>query len=151
VPRLTNDQYINHHIFLRHAWIDFPQLYVVVPMDQQREVHRYFQQAKNLCATELLEYRKRITIQEPDLPAQAGKAFTHMYTAYEIAERLSGGDHDRFKAVLHQLTRQHAKTSTGPGRRVRIAAVANPELDLEKFARLVIEIAKEMARDQNKA
>jgi hypothetical protein len=144
MPRVSNQLYLERHRFLVKAWTDFQRLYSILPIEQQWQVHAYYQPSKELTDQQLLEHREKVTEERPELPAQAGKAFIRMYRAFRIAFEYADGDQQRFNAALLHLTDSRAKTAAPHGkRRISVTALARPEPDLEVLARALVEMARE--------
>ncbi len=146
MPRLSNDLYLRRHVFLARAWQDFARLYTILLPQDQWTVHRFYQPTKDLSDQELLDYRQQITSAEPGLPARAGRLFIRMNRAFRTAYEYAQGDQLRFYDSLWQQT-AGAKAQQHGKRRIRIAALARPEPDLEALARVLVQ----MAIDQVKA
>jgi hypothetical protein len=75
MPRLSNELYFERYRFLRMAWLEFRSLYAVLRLDQQLNIHTFYQPDSDLDKVSLVEHRERVTNQHPSLPAEAGKLF----------------------------------------------------------------------------
>lgn len=91
---------------------------MLLPWDQQLDLHGYYAPYKNFTDDEAIEHRRQVTADHPNLPARAGKIFMKI-----------GG-----------LIRPDGTIA-----RYRISALAKPEIDADKLARVLLEVAKERA------
>jgi hypothetical protein len=155
MPRLTNDLYLERHGFLRKAWHDFYDIFSVLPVTQQWELHRYYQSQSGRAPAELLRRRAEMTEAEPSLPNRAGKSFSRVYRAFRHAFEYAQGDEQRFfRAVVAQIpeasiTRHYVPaTSTAPARVIKVWSVARPEPDLQKLVLALKLLAEQQAREQ---
>ncbi len=112
---------------------------------EQWHLHDFFQPTKDWTDDDALAHRAEITKERPSLPHQAGRALAKID---EIAPRLA----------ITQVRQHHASASGQPARRsnvrskerhVTVRAVANPEPDTERLARVVIAMAEHLARQEN--
>jgi len=78
VPRLTNKQHYTRHLQLRSLWLHDPRVFALLEPDQQAEVHRYFQPAKDLTERQLVAHRRQVSTRDPSLPNRAGKHYIRM-------------------------------------------------------------------------
>lgn len=142
MPRLTFKDYLEHRAFLKLAWEEFDQLYSLLPVDQQWQLHDYYQPLHSYTEDELREHRAHITKTNPSRPAQAGRHYAKLHRVYETALRMAQQDH---------RAERRARTPAAPGsRRVTVRAVARPEPDLHKLSLALIALAREMARGENR-
>lgn len=74
MSRLTNHHFIQTHHQLRRLWLHANYVYGHLTATEQWRLHDFFQPSMDLTAAELLAHRRRITAEQPNLPAQAGRA-----------------------------------------------------------------------------
>jgi len=134
------------HRQLRCFWMDHQTLFAVLPQDQQRQVHAYFVPTKDLPDAELILHRRAMIKQRPSLSARAGKAFTRMEDVYRESKTRSQGDTDALAAVIWAPATKVSK-STDNGHHIEIAAIAQPELDIQLIVSALIEHAIEKAQE----
>ena len=149
MPRLTKATYYDRHDFLAWAWKDLPGLFMVLPSQQQWDVHAYYIPSKTVSRGQLLAHRQTITDKQPSLPQRASKAFGRMQRIYDWANTEADGD----SVKRHQLIASQAVTARSTGRRrtLRISGLAKPEPNVELFTKVLIDIARQMqAEDQAK-
>jgi hypothetical protein len=147
MPRLSNELYIDRHRFLRKMWLECDELYSILEVNQQWEVHRFYQPSKELSEEELIAHRKAITKEQPGLPAVAGRHFALLYQSFRVAYAYADGDEMRFRSAISQMSRQRPPHQTGK-RQVWVRAVANPEPDLAKLASALIDLALYQAAEE---
>jgi hypothetical protein len=153
VTRLTNHQYLHRHQVLGTYWTEFQQLFAVLPFDQQRDVHAYYQPAQDLSDTELLIYRRVITKEQPSLPAKASKAFAQLQRSYMWANQRAEGHDTRLRKIIGEMVLK--TTTTVNGHRTEASAVVSPDFDTQRLAKILIDYARrqserEKGRDQGR-
>lgn len=143
MPRLTRRDYITRHNFLKQIWAHHSELFAVLPVKQQWEVHRYYQLSHGLSEEQLVDYRKTIEREEASLPQRASKAYAQLDRVFRYAFEVSEGDGAKFRETVNRFT---ADKSVGHGKkRLRVGAVVKPEPDLERFSKALVELAKDDA------
>jgi hypothetical protein len=147
MPRLSNALFLDRHRFLRKMWLECDELYSILEVNQQWEVHRFYQPSKELTDEELVAHRKATTKAEPRLPAIAGRHFALLYQSFRVAYAYAEGDEMRFRSAISQMSRQRPSHMTGK-RQIWIRAVANPEPDLQKLASALIDLALHQAAEE---
>jgi hypothetical protein len=126
LPRLSNRVYYEKHLALRQIWNEQSQTFGYLSAVEQHNIHDFFQPSKELSFEELVAHRKRISQQRPSLPAVAAKAVSKL-GQYGLGLR---------------KPRQARPVN---GRQISVRAVVRPEIDVEKLAKAMLELAKEMA------
>lgn len=142
MPRLSNALYYERYLFLRTAWLEFQSLYTILPVSQQWELHAYYQPSKQLAKAELLEHRKRITGEQPSLPAKAGKHFDQLYRCFRVAYAYAAGNELRFRNAIAQLTAQRPRSFKAGEHLTWVTALARPEPDYRRLALAFLELAR---------
>lgn len=140
MPRLSNELYIDRHRFLRKMWLECDELYSILEVNQQWEVHRFCQPSKELSEEELIAHRKAVTKEQPGLPAIAGRHFALLYQSFRVAFEYAKGDEMRFRRAISQMSRQRPPRLPGK-RNVWVRSVANPEPDMRKLASALVDLA----------
>jgi hypothetical protein len=126
MPRLTDRHYLKVHKQLKQYWCHLDIVYGYLTSTEQWQLHDYFQPSKDLSETELLQHRRGISNQRPNLPHQAGRALAKLQTraAHHALQRVR---------LAGQPAGKKTSSKRHPG--VRVLAVVKPEPDLERLAR----------------
>jgi hypothetical protein len=152
MPRLSNDRYLERHYFLKKDWIEFEELYCVLTVSEQWDLHAFYQPSKVLKDEDLLYHRQLISKERPSLPAQTGKSFRLMSDICRRAYQYANGDDMKFRKAIASLTPSRAATDYDNGKHsFRITAIANPEPDYKQLARALIAVAEAQARQKEEA
>jgi hypothetical protein len=130
-------------------WLECDELYSILEVNQQWEVHRFYQPSKELSEKELIAHRKAVTKEQPGLPATAGRHFALLYQSFRVAYAYADGDEMRFRSAISQMSRQRPPHQTGK-RQVWVRAVANPEPDLAKLASALVDLALYQAAEEGR-
>lgn len=89
-------------------------------------MHRFYQPASDMTATELIAHRRSVTAADPSLPHRAGRAYA----------KLSRGEWSR------------ATTRTTNGRTISVRSVVRPKPDLRLLAKVYIRMAREDMKER---
>jgi hypothetical protein len=141
VPRLTNKEYLARHKVLRTFWIKYQDLYAVVSVPLQWDIHRFYQPAKDMTDPELTQHRATVTAEEPSLPNRASKAAQRLFNVFHQAKAVAGTDSEK----LVRFIRSAGQASTAPakvGSGVRVTTVATPEPDYDRLASALMALAE---------
>jgi len=129
-------------------WRDHRSIFACVDMRAQWDVHAFYQPSKELSDTELLAHRRAISKERPSLPSTASKHFRRLAAVYFTAKDTANGD----PKIFGRLVMSYSASPPGPpdkkGRRLRLAAVANPEPGLDKIVLAVLSTLDEQARKE---
>jgi hypothetical protein len=146
VPRLTNDKYYDRHRFLCLAWKEFPALYTILPPTAQWDIHRFYKPTADITKEELLAYRKQVSKDYPSLPNRAGQYFSRMYVLFRVAFESGQGDIRKFHGAIREAQPGRNHTPALPKtRRIHVASIVNPEIDLHRLARALIDLESQQA------
>ena len=145
MPRLTNAEYLKQRMFLVRAWDNFRGIFTVLTYNQQMEVHTFYLPSQILADKEAIAHRKQITQEQPSLPHRAGKLFPRLLQESKaMAQRMAyEQDHPR-AGKLKAQAQPRGKV------KVKVFALANPEPDTKKIAKVMLELARDMQAEQNK-
>jgi len=146
VPRLTNKDYLSQRDFLVDAWGHFQRVFTVLPYEEQMVLHAFYLPYKDITREEAVEHRQLITKKQPSLPHRAGKSYAKLYSYSQALQH-----HLVTKPARDPNARVKALLTSGRNRNIRVFALANPELDVEKLAKALIEVAKDMADERKSA
>lgn len=134
MPRLSNDLYYHRYEVLRWLWLNRVGIYSYISPKEQWAIHDYFQPSKQLSFQELVDHRRTVSRERPSLPATAGRA------ANQIWQLIEGQRAPRPFAQSEQRGSRQ--------RQVTVRAVVRPEIDIEKLAKTLLELAKLQAKDK---
>ena len=138
MSRHTDQHYLDTHRQLKRLWQHADSAYGRLTPIEQWQLHDYFQPSKDLTDAELLKHRAEITRKRPALPQQAGKALTKLYAAAATLS-LQG-----VRRAHQPMPAKYARQKVG---QIQVYGVVKPEIDLEKLAKALLEIAKDMGND----
>ncbi len=141
MPRLTNQRYLVSSLWLSEIWnSNLKTLFALLSVQRQCDLHAYFQPTKDLTYEALLEHRRVISREFPDLPAKAGRYCSRMWEIYDEAVNFAKDNEHLTQAYISDVV---APLQTDrSGRRIGLAAVAKPEPDLRRFALALIQMAQ---------
>lgn len=172
MPRITPKEHYRRHIVLHGFWLSHDQLFGVLPPGKQWQLHRYYHPTASLTEAAFLTHRTTAAKAEPSLPHEAGKGFLELERHYKLALRLveaTGQDIDAcLNAVIVKAPKTYSYVAAGAEDRppspsgcgnqdlqtalprarpasqrlLRVVAVARPEPDVEKLAKILVEIVK---------
>lgn len=174
MPRVTDNEYLKRHCLLQRLWQDEllrPVLGGLDPM-KQWDLHTYYQSQLDLDDVSLFRQRDGLCDIDASLPQRAGKAIRHLLNMYgHIASPFGATTLDdaleslddvqealyRYRESRKQhdaAAKNHAKHDVGTGRRrgtrFRLAPIANPELDADRYAKVLLRIARQQLREQKR-
>lgn len=129
MPRITKQQYLDRHHLLRKDSLEASVRLGNLTTTQQWALHAYYLPRQDLTDQELLDHRGLVTAQRPSLPNTAGKAFAALQTG-----RASGIIRD--PVIIKGKMR---------GSRISVRAMARPEPDVEKLAKALLYVARQIA------
>jgi len=126
MPRVIFTVYLARRNELIWAWENYQACFTQLHFNEQRYLHDYFRFTEALAESELRDYWQTIHAQQSSLPKCAGRAFaalrhTHVYATARQHVGLAGKPSN---ATLH------------------IRGLARPQPDLEKLAKVLLEIAR---------
>lgn len=134
MPRLTNQDYLDNRELLRRDWFERGGVaFIQLDARDQQLLHRYYAPTRECSETEALRFRAEVSAGERSLPQRAGRAFAHI-------EPLLLEDWPIFRNMTQPVPSRQARTIVAYG-------LLRPEIDLEKLARVMQELAR---RDQER-
>jgi hypothetical protein len=129
MPKLSNDDYLIRHEILHRVWGTDNRHFTHLKYQQQRDLHDYYDPAKDLTNDELLAHRKKVAKQHPSLPQRASKAFLVM--------------------LRPETQREPAHSSLDrKGRKITIRPLVRPEIDTEQLARALLRMAEQLTPEE---
>jgi hypothetical protein len=133
MPRLNNAEYYKRHRFLNYLWQHFQNLYALLPIEQQYDLHNFYRPDwYTTNKADLVAYQKGIKKADPGLSARASRAYVRLEQAYRTV--IANG---RRKAQSKPLPAKHRKL-----KRVTIRPVVRPEPDWDKFAYALLQYVR---------
>ncbi|HEX6416099.1 MAG TPA: hypothetical protein VFZ62_01095 [Candidatus Saccharimonadales bacterium] len=151
MPRVTPTKHYYRYQFLRVAWLEFPKLYALLPLDAQRQVHEFYRPSEELTKNELVTHIKALNNTKPTLVHQVGK---HVRIMKEVFRRISKELgvpppewHGAMGSAVQHVNSSPANMETKDGRQYTISALARPEVNIQLLARALIELARRQSED----
>lgn len=146
MPRINSAEHYKRYQFLHTAWSEFSQLFGLLKLHEQWQLHEFYQPSKYLTKSELIEHIKSISREQPALVHQAGKHVRVLQRVFQAAAQLQGQSAPTNYVLEQAMRGHHQKTpATQPdkdGRRYTTRAIARPELDVALFAKALILLAQ---------
>jgi hypothetical protein len=142
VPRLTNNDYVIQRDFLKDDWNEFRAIYAFLDYTDQLVLHEFYGPSKDWSDEEAIAHRKRVTKQQPSLPNRAGKLYAQIDRhAKDLQKRLAEQPTQPAKVKIKRLPQARGK--------IRVSSViARPEPDLRKLAMVLLDVARDMEKEQ---
>jgi len=125
---------------MKYLWQDYPVVFGILP-SQQWDLHRFFQTKSDLQPAELTKIREELVQDGPGLPQRAGSAFRILDDMFRYALDVSHGDAFKFNRVVISCTEP---LITGK-HRIHGVGIARQEPDLKRFAKVLLQMAREAA------
>jgi hypothetical protein len=132
MPRLTNKQYLERHRVLRRIWLEDQGSFGVISYNRQMDAHIYYAPARDWSDDQMIKHRVKVTDQDAGLPQRASRDYL------EIEE------------VLKHAREHPAPVARIPAgeRKIRVTAIARPEIDAEKLAQALLDLARQQSQDE---
>ncbi len=146
MARLTNDKYYKDHELLFLLWYSIQNLFSVLTPTQQQAIHDFCLPTANITKNELLDYREYISKLRPSLPHKAGRALKWMYSIYLVANERAGKDEAKFRAIINYFRHENQKKIMQGKRRIRVSSIRQPQIDIERLGRALIELEYQRAK-----
>jgi hypothetical protein len=137
--------YLIQREFMMDAWKGFPTVFTYLTYDQQVELHRFYATTKDLNGEEAIAHRKEVSSKEPSLPNRAGKLYARVFRIAEIVQQYIESQPELKPKPVREKVRTRVASSK---LNIRISALAKPEPDIDKLAALLLDVARDMAREQ---
>ncbi|HEU4715835.1 MAG TPA: hypothetical protein VFS14_03320 [Candidatus Saccharimonadales bacterium] len=138
MPRVTFEMYCRQHLNLKNTWKYAPGHFAKISAENQWRLHDYFRPSEDLTRDELhkhwLEVRKDPSSSHPQC---AGRAYTAMRPYIVNAP---------IKVVSVPV--EHTARGKNGQKVVRVEGLVRPEIDVEKFAKALLSIAKDMRQKE---
>lgn len=140
MPRTTNGAYLKRRSTLTDSWTRHEYGWSNLSFEDQCTLHDYYKPSMGLTEDPAISYRQAVTAKWPSLPHRAGKAYAE------------------FTKVIAQLEAAPPQPKRIPGRRrtnksyaIRTEGLVRPDVDFDKLARVLLDIARDQAEKKNAA
>jgi len=130
VPRLSPNDYLKAYKHLRYLWLNQSNVYSYLRPTEQWQLHKFFRPSEELSKEELLQHRKDITIKNPSLPHQAGKALKEFDQVMHSKVKARGVTGLKTQAIVRG------------NRSVQVRSLVRPQIDIPRLARALIELGE---------
>jgi len=114
-------------------WEQHDSIFSVLTMQDQWDIHRYFQLTKALTDDKLRIHRKSVCKTDASLPARTAKNVKFMERLDQLATAKAKGNEIVYNKIIGRF-------NPNPGSPIR--SVARPEPDYEKLAKAFIALAE---------
>ena len=165
MPRLTNNDFLKRHHFLKRLWEDesLQSLYGMLLPQEQWDVHQYYQMVNTGSPTEILETRTTVNLGDESLPQTAGRAYAKLFSAFQQIASTAGryvADLEDALPLIEEVSIEYRKLKLGsptvvtqkPGARMhRVRAIARPEIDVQKHAEVLLLLAQHLMNEERAA
>lgn len=131
-----NDGSPNHRCFL----------YLTVR--EQWDLHTYFQFTVKLSELDAVHHRHAVTDSQPSLPARAGRAFARLERLIEHGPE-ADPTYQRQRRAARKAALANAKANNKKARVLSVRAGMKSELDANKLAQALIQIARQRLAEAN--
>lgn len=127
MPRLTNKTYLQQRSLLVKVWQTDKFVFSILPYDDQLNIHGFYAPYMKLTDDEVIHHRRQVTADYPSLPQRAGKTFKKVSALIRS---------DGTRAYMRRSTPKSKE------RRVYTSALARPEPDIDKLAKVLLEVVR---------
>ncbi len=92
MPRLTNNDFLMRHRFLKRLWEDesLQSLYGMLLPQEQWGVHQYYQMINTGGDADIIETRTTVNLGDESLPQCAGRAYAKLFSAFQQIAATAG-------------------------------------------------------------
>lgn len=164
MPRLTNNDFLARHYFLKRLWEDanLQNLYTVLAPLEQLDLHQYFQTINPGDERAVLETRTTVNAGDRSLPQRAGRAYSILFERFQyvalphvvrtptdalpIMEEVGVA----YRAVLMGASRPAGNRKVRQGAH-QIGAIMKPNIDWSAYARTFLMLAQHLNKEEAKA
>lgn len=142
MSRLTNAAYLNLHRHLRQLRRHDSGMFSLLSAPEHWDIHPFYATDWNFSDAELGEYRPKITSQDPSLPQRAGKALTKLMHGMDALD----ARREAKQTAMATATAEPKRKTKNVDRVIKISGVVHPTPNTDKLARVLLDVAKQMAR-----
>lgn len=145
-PRFTQPAYLNLHHHLRQLWRHDPGMFSLLSAPEQWDIHTFYATEWRFSDAELGECQK-ITVYDPSLPQRAGKALTKLVQEMDALDVRR----EAKQAAMATVPAGPKRKTKNVDRVIRISGVVHPTPNTDKLARVLLDVAREMARADDRS
>ena len=140
MPRITNSDYLAHRKNLSDNWKRSELGWSKLNFKDQCTLHEYYEPSMDLTDDQAITYRQAVTAKWPSLPHRAGKAYA------EFTKVIA-----RLEAAPPQQKRPPGRRRTNKSYAIRTEGLVRPDVDFDKLARVLLDIARDQAEKKKRA
>lgn len=162
MPRLTNNDFLMRHRFLKRLWEDehLKSLYGMLLPQEQWDVHQYYQMINTGSDADIIETRTTVNLEDESLPQCAGRAYAKLFSAFQQIAATAGHhvtDLEDTLALIEEVSAVYqrlgasgsAVTTQKPGTRLhRIQAIARAKIDVQRHAEVLLLLAQHIMNEE---
>lgn len=162
MPRLTNNDFLMRHRFLKRLWEDesLQSLYGMLLPQEQWDVHQYYQMINTGSEADILETRTTVNLGDESLPQCAGRAYAKLLSAFQQIASTAGryvAEPEDALPLIEEVSVEYRRLKTGGpavttqkrGARLhRIQAIAMPEIDIQRHAEVLLLLAQHIVNEE---
>lgn len=142
MPRLSDRDYLRNYNALRSELLGGGSAFVRLDAHEQWVLYEYYRPHERHSAADCLEYRREISRLNRPVPQQAGKAFARWLEIRAAMEAIA-----RRAREQPPETPKHRSGASD----FSLAFKVRPEVDAERLARILIDIAKYQVEQARRA
>lgn len=165
MPRLTNNDFLMRHRFLKRLWEDgrLKSIYGMLLPQEQWDAHQYYQMINNGNDADIIETRTTVNLGDESLPQCAGRAYAKLFGAFQqiasTAGRYVADPEDALPLIdelgveyRRQMTNRSGVSAQGARKtKHRIQAIVNPKIDIDRLANAFLLLAEHLMNEERKA
>lgn len=162
MPRLTNNDFLMRHRFLKRLWEDehLKSLYGILLPQEQWDAHQYYQMINRGSDADIIETRTTVNPGDESLPQCAGRAYAKLFDAFQQIAATAGrqvADLEDALPLTEEVSAEYrrlrigrpAATTQKPGGRLhRIQAIAKPKIDTQRYAETLLLLAQHIMNEE---
>lgn len=162
MPRLTNNDFLMRHRFLKRLWEDeyLQSLYGLLLPQEQWDVHQYYQMINTGSDADIIETRTTVNLGDESLPQCAGRAYAKLFGAFQQITATAGHyitDPEGALALIEEVSAEYRRlridgpsvTTQSHGAQLhRIQAIAKPNIEVQEHAEVLLLIAQHVMNEE---
>ncbi|MGO2141767.1 MAG: hypothetical protein ACTH30_15315 [Leucobacter sp.] len=162
MPRLTNNDFLMRHRFLKRLWEDesLQSLYGMLLPQEQWGVHQYYQMINTGSDADIIETRTTVNLGDESLPQTAGRAYAKLLSAFQQITATAGHyvtDPEGALPLIEEVSAEYrrlrigspAVTTQKPGARLhRIQAIARAKIDVQRHAEVLLLLVQHIMNEE---
>ena len=149
MARVPTQAQLGRRDLLVVAWYFIPELYGLLSLEAQWELHRYYAPSRDLTDAEVLEHIKQATHVEPSLPHRVGKHYKEIFDAFKFYADQVGKTNWEVIGWLVRMEFSRDNADRTMKKPMALMPIANPDQDPAKLARMFIALAERINKDDS--